>query len=90
MISVYRIIPDLDNYQCLIPDNAGAAMKYRYDGTSVKNEWEPPSVYRANPKKPKPDIWGCMSFGAVVAVTLKAGTELVTFIDQSCEGLPLE
>ena len=90
MISVYRVIPDLNNYQYLVPDDAGAAMKYRYDGTSVKTNWEPPSVYRANPKKAKPDIWGCMSFGAVIAVTQKAATELVTFIDQSCEGLPLE
>ena len=69
MISVYRVIPDLNNYQYLVPDDAGAAMKYRYDGTSVKTNWEPPSVYRANPKKAKPDIWGCMSFGAVIAVT---------------------
>ena len=67
MISVYRVVPDVNDYQHFIPDDAGAAMKYRYDGTSVKSEWEPPSVYRADPRKKKPDIWGCMSFGAVMS-----------------------
>jgi hypothetical protein len=90
MLAVYRVIPDFDNYQYLIPDDARAAMKYRYDGNAVQNEWDPPSVYRGNPQKAKPDIWGCMSFGAVMAVTLNAATELVTFLDESCEGLPLE
>ena len=90
MLSVYRVILDFDNYQYIMADEVEALTKYRFDGTSVRNDWEPPSIYRANPKKPTPDIWGCMPFGAVFAVTLKAATELVTFIDQSCEGLPME
>jgi len=90
MLSVYRIVPDFDNYQYLIPDDASAAMKYRYDGTTINDAWEPPSVYRGNPQKARPDIWGCMSFGAVMAVPLGVATQLVGFIDESCEGLPLE
>ncbi len=90
MISVYRVVPDVDNYQHVIPNDPGAAMEFRYDGTSLRNQWKPPSAYRGNPQMPKPDIWGCMSFGAVLAVTPKAAADLVTFIDQSCELLPLE
>jgi hypothetical protein len=90
MISVYRVVPDFDNYQHLIPDHAAAAMQYRYDGTTINDAWKPPSVYRGNPQKPRPDIWGCMSFGAVMAVTLMTATELVKFLDESCECLSLE
>jgi hypothetical protein len=90
MLSVYRVIPDLNNYQYIMADDVGAVMKHRLDGTSVRNDWEPPSIYRANPMKQKPDIWGCMLFGAGFAVSLNAAKALVTFIDQSCEGLPME
>lgn len=90
MISIYRVIPDVNNYQYFIPDDAAAAMKYKYDGASISKEWDSPSVYRGNPKKKKPDFWGCMSFGAVLAVTLEAASKLTTFIDQSCECLPLD
>src|SRR5262249_40012992 len=90
MLSVYRVIPNLDQYQYFMADDISLVMKNRFDGTSVRSNWEAPTIYRANPKKPRPDIWGCMSFGAVFAVGLKAASELVTFIDQSCEGLPIE
>jgi hypothetical protein len=90
MLSVYRVIPDLDNYQYVMPDDVSGVMKYRFDGTPIGNDWEPPAAYRANPKKPKPDIWGCMSFGAVFAVTQKVATAVVGFMDQSCEGLAME
>jgi hypothetical protein len=90
MISVYRIIPDLNNYQYIMADDVGAVMKFRFDATSIGKDWEPPSTYLANPKKPKPDLWGCFSNLAVFAVTQMIAREIVTFLDQSCEGLPME
>jgi hypothetical protein len=65
-------------------------MKYGFDGTSVKKEWEAPAVYRSNPKKPRPDFWGCFARSALFAVTDTAARVVTSFIDQSCEGLAME
>jgi hypothetical protein len=90
MATVYSLVPDLDNFQYIIPDDAAAAMAFDYDGNAIGGEWRPPSVYRANPQKPKPDIWGFMSFGAVIGLSVPAAQTLCTFVDQSCELLLLE
>jgi hypothetical protein len=90
MLTVYRVIPDLDKYQYIMADDVGAMMKFRFDGAPIGNNWEAPSSYRANPKKPTPDFWGCFSNLAVFAVIQTAARKVVTFLDQSCEGLPME
>jgi hypothetical protein len=90
MLSVYRVVADLDNYQYVMADDVGAVMKFRFDGNPIGKDWEPPATYRANPKKPKPDFWGCFANPAVFAVTQQAAQKVVTFLDQSCETLPLE
>lgn len=90
MISVYRVVPDLDNYQYIMADDIGTVMKFRFDGTATGNDWERPSAYRANPKKPKPDFWGCFTNPSIFALSQKSAPQVVTFLDQSCECLPLE
>jgi Uma2 family endonuclease len=89
MLSVYRVIPDLDNFQYISADDVEKLMNFRFDGTPIRSDWAPPrSNYLANPKKPRPDIWG-LGYPALFAVAGEAASDLVTFIDQSCEGLPI-
>jgi hypothetical protein len=91
MLSVYRVVPDLDNCQYIMADDVETVMRFRFDGTPIgENKWGPPAAYRANPKKPKPDFWGCFANLAAYAVTQEAAPKVVTFLDQSCETLPLE
>ncbi|MCC7420138.1 MAG: hypothetical protein IT428_07660 [Planctomycetaceae bacterium] len=90
MLSVYRIVPDFNNFRYIMTDDVAASMVHRFDGTSIKDAWVPLPLYLANPMKPEPDIWGYSPYRTVLAVAPKAATELCTFIDQSCEGLPME
>src|SRR5262245_17096615 len=90
MVSVYRVIPEMDKFQYLAPDDVESAMKHRYDRTVIRKAWKPLSTYHANPKKPAPDVWCCMSFGAVFAVRTNVAQQIVSFLDQSCETLPLK
>jgi hypothetical protein len=90
MLSVYRVDADLEKYQYLMAEDIGALTKYRFDGSSIESEWTPPSSYCANPKKARPDFWGCFANAAIFAVPLEVAPKVITFLDQSCETLPFE
>ncbi len=90
MPSVYRVTPDFDRYQYLQADDVAAAMSYRLDGQRIGAAWTPLAVYIASPKAAKGDFVGCMFFPAAFCVTREAAPHLVTFLDQSCETLPLD
>ena len=62
MVTGYRVIPELDKFKHVIPDDAESAMKFPYDGAEIGKAWSPPSTYQANPKKPSPDSLGLHVF----------------------------
>jgi hypothetical protein len=90
MISVYRVIPDLDKYQYVLEDDPQAMMKYQFDGSEIGVQWQPPRCYKANPRKPRPDFWGCFMNNSVFAITSEIERKADMFVDQSCETLPFE
>jgi hypothetical protein len=90
MIAVYKVIPDVNNFQSALADDVQAIMQYNFDGSEIGASWQKPSTYRSNPKKPQPDFWGCFANPAVFAVTPEAAKLIVTFLGQSCECLPIE
>lgn len=89
MISVYRVIPDVNHFQYVLYDDEWEASLRMDFGNEIGAAWEPPaSAYIANPKKPAPDFWGCFSFQSGFGMRLPITQDIVTFLDQSCEGLP--
>jgi len=90
MPSVYRVLPDVNNYQSLQADDIAAAMKYRLDGTPIGGDWVTLGVFVVSPKAKKGDFWGCLFCPAAFAVSTDTAQQIVTFLDQSCETLPLD
>ena len=89
MITVYKVLADLDNYQFVLADRAADALRIPFDGTPIAKAWKPPASYSPYPIKPAGDFWGCYSTGSVFAVTKAAARQIVKFLDESCERLPL-
>jgi hypothetical protein len=90
MVSVYRVVPDVDNYQSLQADDIAAVMEYRLDGTPIGDAWAPPNVYVFSPKAKKGDFWGCLFCPAAFAVNTDTTILLNNILEQSCEMLPLQ
>ncbi|MBI3410899.1 MAG: hypothetical protein HY040_21405 [Planctomycetes bacterium] len=89
MISVYRVLPDIDRFQLILTEDAADIMRYAFDGNEIGDAWNSPLAYCANPQKTKPDFWGCFSMSHVFAVTNECRVSLTKFFDQSSEMLPL-
>ena len=90
MIKVYRVLPDVDKFQTVLVDDIGSVMKYRFDGTPIGDAWEPPKAYVQSSTDERGDFWGCFSNPSIFAVTPATAQIVVTFLDQSCETLPLD
>lgn len=89
MPTVYRVLPDLDHFQCITTDDIDTIMAYSFDGTVVGDTWRPPLVYSPYSNKSAGDFWGSFGNNAIFSVTKIAATKIVTFLDQSCETLPI-
>jgi hypothetical protein len=89
MLTVYRVLADVDHYQYLLADDVNALRKYPFDGSPVTALWEQPAVYVANPSKPKGDFLGCFSYASVFAATPEVYRRMRTVFDESSEMLPL-
>jgi hypothetical protein len=89
MVSVYRIVPAVGSYRALQADDVAALMKFRFDGTPLRDGWHPPDVYVHGPRLQEGHFWGCLFSAAVLAVKHEVAEKIVTFLDQSCETLPL-
>jgi hypothetical protein len=89
MLSVYRVLADLDKYQFVAPDDSKVIADYSFDGRRLRDAWKSPEVYVPHPLSAKGDFWGCFWHSEIFAVTLEAAQKVVTFLDQSCETLPL-
>jgi hypothetical protein len=89
MLTVYRVIPNPTTFQEIGVDDIPSLMKIPFDGTPLRTTWVPLDVYSPHPTLPEGDFWGCFGNNAIFAVTEGGGQLLVTFLDQSCEGLPV-
>ncbi|MEX1231153.1 MAG: hypothetical protein WEB58_12985 [Planctomycetaceae bacterium] len=94
MLTVYRIIGDVDNYQYFLPDDFDAVRTIKLKGNPIGEAWEPPPIYRANPQKKEPDFWDCTaSSGGAFAIkkgNSKIPGHLMSILEGSCELLPME
>lgn len=89
MPTVYRVLTDPDEFQSVRADDVKSVMQYRFDGSRIADAWVPPSAYSPYPTKPEGDFWMCFSKNNIFGVTEEAAPSIVTFLDQSCEALPL-
>jgi hypothetical protein len=89
MLSVYRIVPDWDKYRFFNSDDE-ALLKWRFDGKPIGTQWQPLNVYVPYPLHIEGDFWGCFQRNAIFAVTPERRGSIESFLDQSCEQLPLE
>lgn len=89
MSTVYRVLTDPDEFQSVLADDVKSVMQYRFDGSAIGEAWQPPAVYSPYPTKQEGDFWGCFSNRSVFCVSEDAAPSIVTFLDQSCEVLPL-
>ena len=87
MPTVYRVLPDPDEFQSVLADDVKSVMQYRFDGSTIGEAWQPPVVYSPFPTKQEGDFWSCLS--CTFAVSKDAAPSIVKFLDQSCEVLPL-
>lgn len=66
-MQVYEIIPDVDRYQYLVPDDDDAWDEILvFDGTSKIDTWEPPKVRIYNPRAIKGDFYDLSCGGFVL------------------------
>ena len=89
MPTVYRIVPAVDEFQYVLADNSKDLAKYAFDGTPVADKWEPPKCYVPFPTRPEADFWGCFLRNDLFAAARHTADIVGTFVDQSCEALPL-
>ena len=90
MPTVYRVGLNVDDYQSVLESgDGGFPIRNRFDGRPIGSAWNPPECYIQNPKLKRPDFWSCFAVWFWFAVTKECAHKIVTFLDQSCETLPL-
>lgn len=91
MITVYKIIPDVNTFQNLETDDVDWGVDNMVDGSPVADDWDPPKdVYSRYPKKPTPDIWSVFGMPCLLAYSHKAYGILGTFLEATGELLLLD
>jgi hypothetical protein len=94
MITVYRLLPDINNFQSVLTDDIDA-WPSSFDGNPIGKSWKSPPCYPENLMKPRPDFWPCVMPATFALASNALGLKgrarpIVTFLDQSCEVLPLK
>jgi hypothetical protein len=87
MISVYRVMPDVDKYQYLLSEDFDR--DYLLDGMPKGKSWKSFKMYSLKPLRPAPYFWDCFLYGNMIAVEGRELEPIRGFVDQSCELLPL-
>src|SRR5207237_1673177 len=86
----YQVRPDYDAYQSIQIDDIEVIANFRFDGRPISDSWTPLKVYSRWPKLKKGDFWGCYFCPTLFAVAPEIAQRIITFLDQSCELLPVE
>lgn len=87
MVTVYRIQPDVDKYQFLMSDDFD--LDNTFDGLPKGDRWKRLETYSLYPLRPEPFFWTLMPTRDMLAVKTENLGKLQTFIDESCELLPV-
>lgn len=89
MPTVYRVTPDWALFQSLAVVDPQALQPFQFNGEKVKAEWPTPRVRSTNTNLREGDFWGCFGNPSLFALSMIRTREIVSFIDQSCEVLPV-
>jgi hypothetical protein len=89
-MKVYRIVPDLEKYQIILPvsDSDEIQDMLDFNGLVKKNVWTPIEFYVDNPLKLKGDFFSFINPSAF-ACNKSAVDKLMYYWDQSAELLPI-
>jgi len=89
-MKIYKIIPDVDNYQWVMPKNESDLMtKLSFDCEPKKDKWQPVDMFVFNPKKKKGNFYSLGGIGALVCDE-KALDVLLTSFEMAGEVLALK